>query len=58
MSSDMVDHVPSNIPESSLPDRLYIFEDNNAVIRMITEGRSPDLSHVSRSHRVDLDWLS
>ena len=32
---DMLDHVPSNIPESSFPARLQIFEDNEAVIRMI-----------------------
>ena len=35
----------------------FLFEDNEAVIRMIIKGRSPNLSHVSRSHRVDLDWL-
>ena len=36
---------------------LYIFEDNEAVIKMIIRGRSPTLRHVSRSHRVALDWL-
>ena len=36
---------------------LYIFEDNEAVIKMITKGRSPTMRHVSRTHRVALDWL-
>ena len=33
------------------------FEDNEAVIEMIVNGRSPNLRHVSRTHRVALDWL-
>ena len=37
--------------------QLYIFEDNKAVIKMIIEGRSPTMRHVSRTHRVALDWL-
>ena len=32
-------------------------EDNDAVIKMIIKGRSPNLRHVGRAHRVDLDWL-
>ena len=36
---------------------LYIFEDNEAVIKMITKGRSPTMRHDSRTHRVALDWL-
>ena len=32
-------------------------EDNDAVIKMIVKGRSPNLRHVGRTHRVDLDWL-
>ena len=36
---------------------LYIFEDNAAVIKMIIIGRSPRIRHVSRTHRVTLDWL-
>ena len=34
-----------------------MFEDNEAVIKMITKGRSPTTRHVSRTHRVALDWL-
>ena len=33
------------------------FEDNEAVIKMIINGRSPTMRHVSRTHRVALDWL-
>ena len=36
---------------------LYIFEDNESVIKMIIKGRSPTMRHVSRTHRVALDWL-
>ena len=39
--------------------KLYCmcFEDNEAVIKMIMKGRSPTMRHVSRTHRVALDWL-
>ena len=36
---------------------LYIFEDNERVIKMIIKGRSPTMRHVSRTHRVALDWV-
>ena len=36
---------------------MYVFEDNDEVIKMITMGRSPTMRHVSRTHRVALDWL-
>ena len=36
---------------------MYVFEDNEAVIKMIIMGRSPTMKHVSRTHRVALDWL-
>ena len=36
---------------------LKIFEDNEAVIMMIIKGRSPTMRHVSRTHRVALDWF-
>ena len=53
---DNVDFVPSNV-NSSRKEALYIFEDNEAVIKMIIKGRSPTMRHVSRTHRVALDWL-
>ena len=34
-----------------------MLEDNEAVIKMIVKGRSPTMRHVSRTHRVALDWL-
>ena len=34
-----------------------MFEDNEAVIKMIIKGRSPTMRHVSRTHRVALDWF-
>ena len=36
---------------------LFVFEDNEAVIQMIIKGRSLTMRHVSRTHRVALDWL-
>ena len=36
---------------------LYVFEDNEAVIKMIIKRRSPTMRHVSRTHRVALEWL-
>ena len=36
---------------------LYIFEVYEAVIKIIIKGRSPTVRHVSRTHRVALDWL-
>ena len=49
--------VPSNAQSACQETLLYVFEDNEAVIRMIIKGRSPTMRHVSRSHRVALDWL-
>ena len=52
-----VDIVSSNANSSRKEAMLYIFEDNEAVIKMIINGRSPTMRHVSRTHRVALDWL-
>ena len=49
--------VPSNVQSSYQEALLYVFEDNEAVIKMIMKGRSPTMRHVSRTHRVALDWL-
>ena len=51
-----VDCVPSNAKFSRFCAMLYILEENEAVIKMI-KGRSPTMRHVSRTHRVALDWL-
>ena len=52
-----IDHNPSNTTHSGSSAMLYIFEDNEAVIKMIIKGRSPTKRHVPRTHRVALDWL-
>ena len=52
-----IDSVPSNVQSSRQEALLYVFEDSEAVIKMIIEGRSPTMRHVSRTHRVARDWL-
>ena len=52
---DNVDFLPSNVQSSHQEALLYVFEDNEAVIKMIIKGRSPTMRHVSRTHRVALD---
>ena len=54
---DTIDFLPSNVQSSHQEALLYVFEDNEAVIKMIIKGRSPTMRHVSRTHRVALDWL-
>ena len=52
-----IDCVPSNVQSSHQEALLFVFEDNEAVIKMIIKGRSPTMRHVFRTHRVALDWL-
>ena len=52
-----IDAVPSNVQSARQEALLYVFEDDEAVIKVITKGRSPTMRHVSRTHRVALDWL-
>ena len=52
-----IDSVLSNVQSACQEALLYVFEDNEAVIKMIMKGRSPTMRHVSRTHRVALDWL-
>ena len=52
-----IDAVPPNVQSARQEALLYVFEDNEAVIKMIMKGRSPTMRHVSRTHRVALDWL-
>ena len=52
-----IDSVPSNVQSARQEALLYVFEDNEAVIKMIMKGRSPTMRHVFRTHRVALDWL-
>ena len=44
-----VDYVSSNVKSSQIGAMLYIFEDNERVIKMIIKGRSPKLSHVPKN---------
>ena len=55
--SDNVDFISSNVNSSRQEALLYVFEDSEAVIKMIIKGRSPTMRHVSRTQRVALDWL-
>ena len=52
-----VEYVSSNATSSQSGATPYIFEDNEAVIKLITKGRSPTMRHVSRTHRVARVWL-
>ena len=52
-----VECVPSKVQSSHQEALLCVFEDNEAVIKMILKGRSLTMRHVSRTHRVTLDWL-
>ena len=46
-----VDFIPSNVSSSHQEALLYVFEDSEAVIKMIIKGRSPTMRHVST------EWL-
>ena len=52
-----VDYVTTNAHSSQGESQLYIFEDNEALIKMIIKGRCPTMRHVSKTHRVALGWL-
>ena len=52
-----VDFVPSNAKCYHEGTKLYMCQDSEAVIKMRMKGRSPNLRHVSRTHRVAVDWL-
>ena len=54
---DSIDFVPCNLPKSKGTAKAILLEDNEAVIKMTIKGRSPNMRHVARTHRVDLDWL-
>ena len=54
---DNVDFISSKVNSSCQEALLYVFEDNEAVIKMIYKRRSQTLRRVSTTHRVILDWL-
>ena len=45
----------SNTHSSEDDSKLYIFENNEAVIKIIMKARSPFMRHVSRTQRITLD---
>ena len=47
---------PSTFTTALIPLN-YLFEDNSAVIQMIHKGWSPNLRHVTRTHRDDVDTV-
>jgi len=52
-----VDYVPNTLPNPAGNATLVVLEDNDAVIKMLIKGRTDKMRHVSRTHRIDLDWL-
>ena len=49
--------IPCERVQRQCESQLYIFEDIEAVIKMIVTGPSPTMRNVTRTHRVVLDWL-
>jgi hypothetical protein len=52
-----IDHVPPNIERSSERGKLVLLEDNDAVIKMCIKGRAPNMRHVQRTHRINVDSI-
>ena len=52
-----IDNTPTIKEEIRRNAKLVILEDNEAVIKMCNKGRSPNMRHVQRTHRVNLDFL-
>ena len=54
---DNVDFIPSNVRFLQQEALLFVFEDDEAVIKMMIKGRSPIMKHAFRIYRVALDLL-
>ena len=54
-----IDCIPPNAQLFSGQATLYILEDTKkeAVMKQINKGRGPTMRHISRTHRMNLDWL-
>ena len=50
-----IDHVPSKGTRSGSNAMLYVFEDNEVVIKMIIKGRNPTMRHVQGP--TELLWI-
>ena len=57
VGSTKVDYVLPTAKLSRHNALPFFFEDNEALIKMIIKCRSRTMRHVSRNHRVALDWL-
>ena len=57
ISLDYADWVPPSMPSLQQNTKCVFVQDNDAVIKMVVKARAPTLKHVSRTHRIDLDWL-
>ena len=55
--TDSIDFVPPNAHISSQRASPFIFEDNDAVLKIIIKSRNPTMRHVSRTQRVNLDSM-
>ena len=57
---NLVQHLDNVTPSLNITRKaadLIILEDNEAVIKMVNKGRSPQMRHIARTHRVNLDAL-
>ena len=52
-----IDSVPSNVQSANHELYCMCLKTMRLFIKMIMKGRSPTMRHVSRTHRVALDWL-
>ena len=52
-----VDYMPDSVSPATEYARLIILEDNDAVTKVCVKGRSRNMSHIWRTHRVDIDWI-
>ena len=53
---DNVDFIHSNVNSSHQEALLYVFEDNEEVMKMIIMEGSPTMRNVSKTHRIAQDW--
>ena len=53
-----IDHIPSSGTHFRSDSMLYVFGSNEAVITTVTNGRSPTMRQLSKTHRVVCDCLS
>ena len=52
-----VDFVPRTMPLANQNATITIMEDSDPVIQMSVKGRTPTMRHITRTHRITLDWV-